>query len=430
MVCVSLSAAGYQKRSELPTKNGHPNQLGIMKKNKITFRGLLLPNEEVTSIVEVRRNLLFFDKIDLVSPFTSAVLLNNEVSEELHDIYNPQKIATIEWASRGIFPRSETYNEEFKVLENELTPLKSKDIIRIVGERPFSQPQALLSLVTYASALSNENIVRSSVFDYKENSEIPYPIPNQLLTPLVNFSISGMEDSKILNEIEVKPRYDLSGIDHNWSSWGDLRIARIIRSLHLCEMHNSFPISTDISNATIIDSIIQETGLYHPTQEELADYALSLELFDNNKMNEFLESIDSRDFIKIRKKFRPHICNIRDDICTQQSLFSQVNETNLETYIKRLRKVKSSYNSNLDAWNEALHKLRLGALIKTGETIGGAVIGGVALTTLPAPLPAVVAAVLGWGLVSFGKLKTELQTVSIAYEKMTKSKLHIFKQLM
>ncbi|TLX73278.1 hypothetical protein E9993_15935 [Labilibacter sediminis] len=399
-----------------------------MKKYPNNFRGLLLPNEVVPSFSEIKRNLLFFDKLDLVSPYTNAVLLDKEVSENLIDLRNNRN-ATISWAARGIFPRSESFVEDFNSLNESISALRHKDLIRIVGNQQFSQSQALFSLTTYASAISQESIIKASLHDYKNNKSVPYNLSNQIMTPLVDMSLSGFEKSDILKNIKVESPFELDHVDSQWSFWGNLRIGRMIRSLMLCEMYSSFPISTDITNAKIIDSFNKEIGLYKPVHDELLDYSLSLELFDIEKMNEFLDTLDWSEYLKIRKKFRPHICGIRNDIVSQNSLFSQVNDSNIENHINKIRLMKSSYEANLESWKESLHKLRLGALIKSGEALGVGIAGNTisSIASLDVSLTTVLTSVLSLGLISLGRLKAEIQSVSIARSKIKKSKLHIFR---
>jgi hypothetical protein len=299
-----------------------------------------MPADTVVSLGKIKKELLFFDQVLIPDPSDRALVADSEIS----DTY-PGGM-TIVQAFRAPFTREDDYEAKFAELIAGTDQLQRRDILKVIQPNEWRSIDPWLRVHLYESAIADERLVKSAIPDMSENKQIK--IPNGVISGL-DIVKSGW---KRIAQVRTDKPFKIQGIDDYWNTMAYLRVGRAVKYVRVSQIKNASPIAVDESSNDILLSLGQMAFQDLAQPDILAGLAISMDVFDSQKLENDLHSLSWEEVIKIRREILPHIANYRSEIIKKAK---RIYKSQVVSF--------SRYNEMVDAdrtaLNDAREKLRI-----------------------------------------------------------------------
>lgn len=335
--------------------------------NSQRSEGLLLPSDAPPALTDIKRNLLFFDRLSIQDADDSHLINSAERSIPTD---SPQ--ATIISAPTVPYPRVAEYAELYQELREQLVaPMHRGQIVFLPSKMKSEEIDRLVPV--YAGAVSQEELLSVAVPDRTASPPLTRPVSG-LLTPLTG-AIS--KDLKLKLRSEIPGPASLgnrkSQADTLWTLVACGRWGQTLKYLEHARQRNAIPVSTTASTDKMLARIIRNQ-LVPVGDESIDDLILPYELFDELALNDLLKDMTWKDVFELRRKLLPALENLRSVVVRHGiriDLQAESAETRFERVRDELAQLKKSFVKAQEDASVALTKLGVQSVLKGAAGVSG-----------------------------------------------------------
>jgi len=380
-----------------------------MKNKQKKIRTLVLPADNVFPSGKIKKEAIFFDQVVLPDPQDKYLIEYGEMKDDYPDM-------TIWQSERAPYIREDDYEDKFYQKIKGAWKLRKKGILRVLDKKDWRSIDPWFRLILYHSAITDSHLVRAAIPDAHDNKEIN--VPDGVITG----GDIRKKGWKKVPEIRSGKPYYVTTVDNAWNQIAYLRIARFLKYLQVAQLLNAAPSAKDIPNNNILLSCGQSMFTEIPDPEKLTTLSMSLDIVDNEEIENILEDAPWDDIIKIRKEILPLIANYRSMVINKAKNIQNSNYTDFEQYREVVKKdVHDLYNAKEEVYNS----WRSLGIIGTLKGVATSTTTSMAGLMIPATGFQLIGTILTGVALGGGILSKELRDLILAKNKLSNNPLFI-----
>jgi hypothetical protein len=367
---------------------------------------LIMPSDDFTSELAIKKTILFFDSVTLANAHDAALVNSEEVVEEFSGM-------TLTWSGRNSFPRTESYTDEMASVLRSTSSLQSRGIIRLTPPKPMPTLDPGMNYTIWHSAITSEKLVSAAAPDRFTSEKPPLGVADYMRGLIMSM---GGAKSKY-DVLDSRPPFEFSDRDQIWTFYAHLRLGRALKFLRISHALGLTPIAFDTPNHRILDASAEFESLVVRNQgaqrvDTVRQVHFDLDIFDREEFLKALGEMNWNEVQQLRKYVLPGMNNLRSYLRRSIQLQGRSSEVSVETYSKELTKLSAEFEGAKHKLAEEWVKLRIAAITKFGGAVGGgAAIDQLGLvgTTIGVPWVDLLVKIFAGGVIGAAAITKDLQ---------------------
>ncbi len=335
-----------------------------MAKSKV----LILPSDTPPDESAIKRQLLFFDSVLLLSPADNALINRAAITETFPNG------RIIKWGEILPYPRSDNYVDALRTIADKTTKLQGDGKLRFLHPAPPSVVDPTQTWVLSAAASGDSELLRAAVPDHH-----PDRAPLYLAQGQYNLAVFSDENYESKYHWLAGIRHsELAGVELEWSRLASCRLGRALKAVNRAGIENAFPLALDRINESICLALGRKAFPDIPASSQLADISISLDVVDPRDLSIALADLSWDGVSRLRREVLPQVAKLRGLLQDAIRLAHKPSNADVSTYSSALRDLKEKHKRAAEAAGEMWRKLGF-------KTIDAAILSVAGLATVAAP---------------------------------------------
>ena len=330
-----------------------------------------MPGDTVIPSGKLKKQLLFFDEVIISDPSDRALIADRELHHR-----SPDGSHEFWEAERSPFPRQVDYEEQFSELLQGTEQLQRVGKLRVLTSRDWRMVDPWFRMNLHVTAIADPELVRSAIPDLSEEKPVT---PQGVIHASGVFHLKGQPPPE-LAQLRTDPPYEIPDIDHSWNTLAHLRLGRATKYIRVAQINDAAPIAWDDSTSEILVSLGRSAFRELPSPETLAGAAISLDVFEPQKLETALMAMPWNEVVKVRKEILPHVAKYRSKVIETARRVYRAQLLEFDKYRDVVEADRQSLISAQEELRKACEGLKIVAALKV---LGWAGTGGATSLIIP-----------------------------------------------